>query len=253
MNMDITKLPIKKTALNPLWIISIFFSFTEIVLGLAVFNTQGGIQIALTTFVIAFPIFIATMFFIILWNRPKHLYAPTDYQSDKSFLDSFNPIETANNLIQQIEETVKNIFNSEKVIQELKGGRKTEDVLHETAETVVKKIIEDNFITIDITKFNKNKEEVLTFVYDDFRTLSDLTNRVYFKLSSITDISAYAYGYEWVLRVERNDSIVKNARMITGIPQGEPLIDKRTLEEVGIMRGDKLIVEKPILSAKPLF
>jgi hypothetical protein len=77
--MESMQSQVKKSALNPLWIISIFLSFTETMLGYAVFNTQGGIQISLTIFVLAFPVFVATFFFIILWNRPGHLYAPTNY------------------------------------------------------------------------------------------------------------------------------------------------------------------------------
>ncbi|HEY9826899.1 MAG TPA: hypothetical protein V6D19_15785 [Stenomitos sp.] len=75
-------------ALNPLWVIFAFFSFSEVVLGVAVFNTVGAIQLALVYFVIAFPVFIATIFFLIIWFRPQHLYAPKDFSSDESFLRS---------------------------------------------------------------------------------------------------------------------------------------------------------------------
>jgi len=34
----------------------LFFSFTELVLGVVVFNISGGIQIALATFAITFPL-----------------------------------------------------------------------------------------------------------------------------------------------------------------------------------------------------
>lgn len=76
--------------INPLWIISMFFSFTEIILGYAVFNTTGGIQIALTIFVLSFPVLVALSFFLILWFRPEHLYAPKDYYNDDSFLKSMS-------------------------------------------------------------------------------------------------------------------------------------------------------------------
>jgi len=247
--MDLTHLPIKKTALNPLWIISIFFSFTETMLGYAVFNTQGGVQITLTVFVIAFPTFVATMFFIILWCRPKHLYAPTDYQTDKSFLDSFIQPKTADKLSRQIEKTVNESLTSDKIIRDLKGTKKTEDVLKETAEAIVNKIKQDNFITVDISKFTRSKNEVLTLSYDDFKTFNDLTNQVYFKLRSASYIPAFSYGYEWLLKHGDTGNIIVGARMITGTAKGEYLDDKRTLEELGIKRGTKLIADKPNTTA----
>ncbi len=83
-----SRLPEPPKVLNPLWIIFLFFSFTEIMLGFVVFNTTGGIQIALTVFVILFPLLVSIGFFFILWYRPEHLYAPKDFISDESFLKS---------------------------------------------------------------------------------------------------------------------------------------------------------------------
>ena len=76
---------VKKPTLTPLGIISIFFSFTEVALGYAVFNTQGTIQITLTIFVIAFPTFVAIMFFIMLWHKPLYLWwlKPSDFEDEK--------------------------------------------------------------------------------------------------------------------------------------------------------------------------
>ena len=65
--------------LTPLWIISLFLGLTEAVLGVAVVQVSGGIQIALTAFVIAFPLLIALAFFAILWSRPWVFYAPSEY------------------------------------------------------------------------------------------------------------------------------------------------------------------------------
>jgi hypothetical protein len=69
----------RERRLTPLWIISLFVGLTEAVLAAAVTRTTGGVQVALTVFVIAFPLIIAGAFFAILWNRPLVLYAPTDY------------------------------------------------------------------------------------------------------------------------------------------------------------------------------
>src|SRR3954466_3700857 len=70
----------KERRLTPLWIISLFVGLTETVLGTALVNTtNASIQIALTAFVIAFPLLIAAAFFGILWSRPWVFYAPNEY------------------------------------------------------------------------------------------------------------------------------------------------------------------------------
>lgn len=78
----------KKNSLTPLWIISMFFSFTEVMAGYAVFNTDGGIQVTLLIFVILFPILIASAFFMVLWYRPEHFYTPKDFDKDEGYLKS---------------------------------------------------------------------------------------------------------------------------------------------------------------------
>src|SRR4051812_47083669 len=76
-----TKVPTtnKKQLLTPLWIISLFVTLTEAVLGVAVMRTTGGIQVALTVFVLAFPLLVAGAFFLILWTRPWVFYSPSEY------------------------------------------------------------------------------------------------------------------------------------------------------------------------------
>ncbi len=80
--MEKTGAPTKpKQPLTPLWVISLFISLTETVLGLAVTKTTGTVQVMLTVFVIVFPVMIAAAFFVLLWFRPHHLYAPSDYSN----------------------------------------------------------------------------------------------------------------------------------------------------------------------------
>jgi phage replication-related protein YjqB (UPF0714/DUF867 family) len=65
--------------MTPLWVISLFVSLTEVVTGIAVTKATGGVQVALTIFVIAFPMLVALGFFLILWFRPYVLYPPTEF------------------------------------------------------------------------------------------------------------------------------------------------------------------------------
>lgn len=77
-------------AMTPLWVISLFVSLTEVMTGIAATQTSGGIQVALTAFVIAFPAMIASAFFMILWNKPYVFYPPTEYQRTdvKTFVEA---------------------------------------------------------------------------------------------------------------------------------------------------------------------
>ena len=67
--------------LTPLWIVSIFVTLTESVLGIALTQASGGIQIALTVFVIVFPVLIASAFFFTLWYKPFVFYSPKEYEN----------------------------------------------------------------------------------------------------------------------------------------------------------------------------
>jgi hypothetical protein len=68
-----------KKAITPLWIVALFVSLTETVLGVAVTQTSGDIQVSLTVFVIIFPLLIAGSFFGILWSKPYVFYPPTEF------------------------------------------------------------------------------------------------------------------------------------------------------------------------------
>ena len=81
----------RKGSITPLWIISLFLTFTEIILGVGVVQTTGGIQIALVSFVISFPILISTTFFLLLWFKPYVLYSPFEFGSAEdavTFIDA---------------------------------------------------------------------------------------------------------------------------------------------------------------------
>lgn len=81
--------------ITPLGLIGIFITFTETTLGIGMTQTSGNIQIALTVFVIAFPMAIAGFFFFMLWRRPLHLYAPFEYGSAHDALVFIDAIKSS--------------------------------------------------------------------------------------------------------------------------------------------------------------
>jgi hypothetical protein len=64
---------------TPLGLMTLFVSLTEGVLGAVATQTTGTVQMLLTLFVIIYPVLIAGAFFVILWDRPHHLYHPSEY------------------------------------------------------------------------------------------------------------------------------------------------------------------------------
>lgn len=73
-----------KLLMTPLVIISAFVSLVEITLTVGIVQTSGSVQLILTWFAVLFPVLIAIGFFVLLWSKPYHLYAPTEYSQSGS-------------------------------------------------------------------------------------------------------------------------------------------------------------------------
>jgi hypothetical protein len=67
--------------ITPLVVIGLFVLLTNAVATVALIQTQGAVQTALTGFVIVFPTIIVALFFATLWRRPQVLYSPKEYES----------------------------------------------------------------------------------------------------------------------------------------------------------------------------
>jgi hypothetical protein len=235
----------KPKALTPLWIISLFFSFTEIVLGYAVFNTTGGIQIALTCFVIIYPMLIAICFFWILIHYPGHIYAPADFENNKFFIESISASRKAREglltLDSEIEKRINKALTSDQIVKQLSSlkDESMREALQTISNNITTQIREDNFFSISLTTF-LGKEKELTFPFNGFANFNDLTDEIFFL--SEGSMEPYTYGTTWVLKDESTGKLIKHARMISGLGPGKPVKDNRTLEEVGITPGSTLEV-----------
>ena len=112
----------ERKAITPLWIVALFVSLTEVVLGVAVTQTQGGIQVSLTVFVIAFPVLIAGMFFTILWVKPYVFYPPTEFGTQTNVTDYVQAMQgkaALENQMQNIQDAIRGAITSENVISQL--------------------------------------------------------------------------------------------------------------------------------------
>jgi hypothetical protein len=253
--MDETKLLLKKKAITPLWIVALFVSFTELVLGVVVTQTQGGIQIALTVFVLAFPVLIAGAFFLILWHKSYVFYPPTEFGDQTNVLDYVRAMQgklALDNQMQNIQEAVRTTLMSEKVITELIHAssiksdaeieKKVEQILDAASDSAVKKIQEVGFITINTTLLLKNKGSIWHEPYDPNEPVSAFTDILYFKMRP--EVPPFTYGSRWVLKD------YETGRVFEELGSKYPN-DKLPLSEAGIHAGMTLLVVPPEKAQEP--
>jgi hypothetical protein len=107
----------EKKAVTPLWIVALFVSLTELVLGAAVTQTTGGIQIGLTVFVIAFPTLVAASFFVTLWYKPYVFYPPTEFGHQTNVAEYVEAMQRKPTLLKQAASVLDEALPTEKEAQ----------------------------------------------------------------------------------------------------------------------------------------
>ncbi len=211
-------------------------------------NLEPSERVPIVWFLVIFPVIVLAVFGWLVSRHHEKLYAPKDYTDDKSFLDAAstknNPREEIDNIDQKIEEQIHKTVTSEEFIGRLsKSNGHIEEVLNEIASRASKEVVNSTFVEIDAREFTGEDKQIFSFPVSAFNTLNDLTDKVYFRLSS--HIEPFTYGYTWVLANSSTMKIIKNARMITNAGQGKRVEDSRSLPDVGIKGGTKLVVLTP--------
>jgi len=87
---------------NPLTIIAIFAAIAEIASTSALFALDASLQGIFVWFVMAFPCFLVACFFLTLNFNPRVLYAPSDYESEETFLQIMDSSRRLTNNLQSI-------------------------------------------------------------------------------------------------------------------------------------------------------
>ncbi len=239
-----------KRPITPLWIIALFISLTETVLGVAVIQTEGNIQVALTAFVVVFPLLIALAFFLILWNRPVVLYPPTDFPGTDVEVYGRATQRSGRDeeaLYAGILEAIQSTFASEEIVSELTGTVTAEatgdpedhikGVLREKAEEALETIRKNSFLTIDSRPLLGKKEGTVSqIIYAPDLTVDELLSVVRYSIDPRPALPAY--GKLWALQDEDTENVFKRI----GPAWSGPKADTRTLEQVGIKAGMRLRV-----------
>jgi hypothetical protein len=229
----------KGFARNPLGIIALFivliYGFAALTLG---FNSklEAAERLPLVWFLVAFPVAVLVLFGWLVSSHHEKLYAPSDFRSDDVFLKRAQTQRHTAELLADGEELKKRI---REMVVELARAKSAPN---EVAERVAKEIEEATTFTVDASAFLGRSDAVFSYPIAAFETLGNLTDEVYFKLSS--KVGPYQYGSTWVLKDRETSEILRTLRMLTGTPAGKPLPDPRSLREVGVKPGNILIVEQ---------
>jgi hypothetical protein len=247
MMVEGNKLSAART-LTPLWVVSLFVSLTETVLGIGVIQTTGGIQVALTVFVMVFPLLIAGAFFAILWHKPYVFYSPSEYaqQDVRQYVEAMQSRSRIDSkLFPEIEHVVRSQLSSSAVITELtetisrKAGDRMEGqiakILSSVADRTVESIQDENFLTVDSRKLVGEDGSIWRIPYSRYVTTSELLDNIWFLLDEY-GVPPYEYGVIWALRDKTTGRILKDMGRTWASNHGKSF-DKRPLSEVGIMPG----------------
>jgi len=89
-----TKFDFVKAALslgrNPLGVIALFivlvYGIAALTLGIAGSNLESNERLPLIWFLVLFPVFVLVVFIVLVIKYPSRLYAPSDFQSDESYM-----------------------------------------------------------------------------------------------------------------------------------------------------------------------
>jgi hypothetical protein len=230
---------------NPLGIIALFivliYGFAALTLGTT--SALGPAErFPLVWFMVIFPVIVLITFAWLVSRHHEKLYAPADYHSDDSFLKglevrSKHAIELQAQQV-QLKERVREAVISAAAVP----GSERKDYIG-LVDRISKEIDQATTISLDARNFLQNQDAEFTLPVAAYETLGDLTDDVYFRVNE--RVRPYEYGYSWLLRNAETGEIIKNARMITQSGPGTPVTDKRTLSEVGILPGTRLVIEAP--------
>jgi len=239
----------KSLARNPLGIIALFivliYGFASLVVG-ASDKLQSDERYLIVVFMTVFPVIVLGVFGWLVAFHHEKLYAPKDYTSDESFLkgvsDKKDGRPALKELDGQIESRIREVLESDE-IQEGLGDSSLKEKLSMAVDKITSGIRSTSFITIDARKLTDKGTDIFELPAGAFSTLNELTDEIYFLIEKY--VGPFEYGYSWVIRRPEDNSIIKNARMITGTEPGEPISDERPLEEVGIYPGIVLEVTQP--------
>jgi hypothetical protein len=228
--------------LNPIWVISLFLTLSEVTIGAVATQLSGWIQGLLAIFAVTFPAGVAAAFFFVVWHRPYVLYAPRDYTKNAS-LPSFVEAMTIaqRNRNRAIEEAVRATAETliEKHLTDLPSQQVTTNVKEAVQEAHER--FERLQVFVDSSAVARRygdpvPKSVAITAFDD-TTMQEFLDELWAKLYPA--FAPYTYGDQWILENVGTRKRFPSTR--TSSTSHDPSLgDNRYLREVDIEPGDSL-------------
>lgn len=252
----------RKLVVTLLWIIAlfVFISLTETVLGIGVIQTSDGVQIALTAFVIAFPLLVAGTFLVTLWVKNWVFFPPSEFGSGTNvefFVQAMSgrakSLDNLQHFPQKTEQAIQDNVVSPQVITKLSGvcsqqsDSQTKDkeirrVLGDAVSKALDQIRKEGFLTIDSRPLLGADGPVWQVVYDRYDRVSALLDDICYSLKyplkkhPTKQMSVAPYGELWLLRdAARGCSFTEMGKQWAA--KQNRMLDDRDLAQVGIEPG----------------
>jgi hypothetical protein len=236
-----------QTRMTPLWVISIFVSLSEVVTGIAVTQATGGVQVALTAFVIAFPIAVAAAFFGILYSRPYVFYPPSEFGGAtqvEQYVKAMQRVQLdEQRVLQLITQAVTSTLGAGETRAQLQRiasapsadpQRAIGELVDGLARTAASKI-EASTMTFDLHPL-LGQERQLVVPFDPDEPTSQLLDRLWTAVS--TRVKPFTFGKDWAIRDVETGMVSKQMGRTWARANGYKE-DTRTIREVGFKPGKR--------------
>ncbi|MEW1641591.1 hypothetical protein [Streptomyces sp. NPDC091219] len=228
--------------LNPLWIISLFLTVSEVSVGAAATQTQGWLQALLVIYSVFFPTAVAATFFGILVKKPYVLYAPKDYSSNPSVNDFVSALNSSRvRGIENMEASIRQAMEEvvPKIIDETFARPDREELVANAVRVAqadfLQRTIHVSFLALDVTLSD------LVLPVSDDTPVQQVLDEVW---SAQGVVAAHSYGRDWVLF----DADTKHQYRDMGSAYAQRnrigLVDSRPISEVGIRPGARLVAAR---------
>lgn len=219
-----------------MWMISLFLGVSEAGVAVAVTQATGWIQTMLAIFAVAFPTAVSTAFFVTLWRNNKVLYAPGDFTQDTPVHDFVEAMNRTNRRSIDIVESAlhEGLTSLEHQLQALGASAAQREQILESVSSAARRAI----INVDITAFDQQRRSVDVPV-DERATVTELLDTAFIPIAH--KVPEYSYGKTWLLRdIETGKTLSAMGTIYARKHLGTDR-DYRTLSEVGIEPGSRLM------------
>ncbi|WP_437829276.1 hypothetical protein [Sorangium sp. So ce1153] len=199
----------RSSGMTPLGVIATFVMLSEVVTGVAATQTSGMVQVAFCAFAIAFPLMVATAFFMVLWRRPYVLYPPQEFGNQvdvKHYVEAMRAqtlgtqevltlVRTSITEALESREAREALLRSSAAVSSVASAT----ALHEASDALVRRAvrsIQSTTVSIDLSEFGGTSELILA--YEQSQESFMFLSFIYFQIND--HVPPYTYGQSWGLQ-----------------------------------------------------